>query len=52
MNTKDIAQMNYYTKLIQRGAKTIEDVPSHLKDEVQELLKNAAPLEPREGETQ
>jgi hypothetical protein len=42
---------NYYTKLIQRKIKNMEDVPSDLKSYVSERLETTETPEPKEGET-
>ena len=50
MNTKDVALTNYFVKLIQRGQKTIDDVPENMKNQVKEALISAPPIKLRVGE--
>lgn len=46
------AIVNYYCRLINRGAYTMEEVPMQFKAAVQERLKDMLPYQPREGETE
>ena len=44
-NTRSRAIINYYVRLIQKEARTIEDVPEELKSQVTTLLEAAKDTE-------
>lgn len=46
------AIINYYCRLINRGAYELEDVPVQFLSAVKEKLKDMLPYKPREGETE
>jgi hypothetical protein len=45
------ALINFYVRLIQRGQKTIDEIPEKYKKVVEEELRDAPPLELTEEES-
>lgn len=49
MNTKNIAAINYYFRIIQKNQFKLEDVPDKYKEEVTKKLEEAAKETPTES---
>jgi len=51
MTNTDIALVNYFSKLIKRGVKTVDDAPENLRADITSRLKTIE-VEVREGESE
>lgn len=51
MSSRDRILINLFTSRIRKDQSTIDEVPDHLKERVQQKIDSMDPYEPREGET-